>query len=268
MRYGTLYLIAAVSVVFLAAAVSLSGRGAFSACEDYDAWQEDTGNTNVYVEGCGTLNRTRWMETAGKFGEHSDDHECWETDEYEDEFSDARRMDGWAIQFTFATVDGLSEPGFHIEDATDPHQGIGVKKNYQPKVMIHEVLHHKHPQDPTKNHNWYKSKAQVHYDQCYDHFPDDDDDDETNGNNGSGGGGGGGGGGGNNGGGGGTDCRPDVVWVPAWRSCDDSDDSDDSGGGGGTECNDDGDCAIVLPGLQACLESFHIPVEVLVCSGE
>ena len=59
------------------------------------------------------------MATAGKFGKHSDNDECWETDEYEDEFSRARREDGWAIQFTFATVDGRSEPGFHIEDATE-----------------------------------------------------------------------------------------------------------------------------------------------------
>ena len=223
------------------------------------------------VRGCENLDRDLWRDVRDDFVNYGNgDHACWSSSEYRNWFDDVLSRDKWTIQYSIAIRPGGGEElGFHIQDDDSDHQGIGIRKNMMEdlgrdtfiRVVVHEMLHHRYPNADSA---YIHTQADFQSEYCYPPNEEDEDDENDNGegeNGGNGGGaGGGGGGGGNNNGS--SSCRPDVVWIELWRSCEES----EHPGAGGWECDDDGNCAIPLPGIAACLENYHIPVEVLVCS--
>lgn len=97
----------------------------------------------------------------------------------------------WRISYTDAfswinETDKLVEPGITPRHSEDDLRGMGIRKDYPPGVVIHEVYHFIRPdlEEPDVT-TWALNQVE-----CYEMEEEDDDDDSNNeNNNGSGGGG-------------------------------------------------------------------------------
>ena len=114
-------------------------------CRKFREWREDNTlpdgpwPTHLVVSGCKDLSRSDWFDVADGFGNY--DSVCQEAGTYRRWFQSAWDGDGWRIQFTLAqdSVNMIIQDGFHMEDSTNHHWGIGVRDDYDALVVIHEV---------------------------------------------------------------------------------------------------------------------------------
>lgn len=229
-------------------------------CHRFRTWQatqEGRWSDSIFVlTGCDDLSEETYFEIASKYGKHGGD-DCEDASTYMQWFRDAwdhyEDDPKWRISYTDAfswlnETDKQPEPGITPRHSESDLRGMGIRKDYPPGVVLHEVYHFIRPDlEEHEVHNWALNQAI----ECYDREEEEEDDDENtnngNGNSGSGGGGGGGGGGGNNGGG---TCIPDrIVWIKEEGTCEESEEEEESSC---DEFHEDGYPICTLPGLTAC----------------